>query len=537
MTEYDINKALHRIENGLIASMFRNLKRHRVEEISNEKEWAMWQAKQLQSLEAYRKNNVKEYQGVFKEVNDSVDTILNEAYKDGALLEEAKILKATKQGYQAKSRPSKAISNDFFQVNERKLNALTNATTNDMKKAQTAVLRRANDQYRKIIYDAQVYANTGAGTYEKAVDMATKDFLARGIDCIEYKNGARHNISDYSRMAIRTASKRAYLQGEGAKRQELGEHLVRVNKRTDPCPKCLPFCGKVFIDDVWSGGKKGEANYPLLSSAINAGLYHPNCKCVHSTYFEGISRPGKNTYSKQEIKQLEDVEKLEAQESYARRQEEKYSRLAKYSLDEENQNRYRDKKEFWKNRRVRFKTEGLPSKEYVKEKRLEEARKRFSSITQDKFKSIQKPTDIIDLHEYKTQNVVYKVDNKNVVLDYSEKEKQVAQVIVSTLGGQIKMVPRVLNPKGISTPDYIFNGVAFDLKEIVGKSKNVVYNAISKKKKQASNFILDISNCPLDEEEIDNQIALIFLSEHTLFVEKIILIANNTVKRIYKRNK
>lgn len=91
-----------------------------------------------------------------------------------------------------------------------------------MQKAEAAVLRMANDQYRKIIYNAQVYANTGAGTYEKAVDMATKDFLSAGLNCVEYANGARHTLSDYADMAIRTASKRAYLQGEGEMRQQWG---------------------------------------------------------------------------------------------------------------------------------------------------------------------------------------------------------------------------------------------------------------------------------------------------------------------------
>ena len=27
-----------------------------------------------------------------------------------------------------------------------------------------------------------------------------------------------------------------------------------MNKRGNPCPKCLPFVGKILIDDVWSGG-------------------------------------------------------------------------------------------------------------------------------------------------------------------------------------------------------------------------------------------------------------------------------------------
>lgn len=130
--------------------------------------------------------------------------------------------------------------------------ALLKATSSDMQKAEKAVLRRANDQYRKIIFNAQVYAATGAGTYEKAVDMATKDFLSAGIDCIEYANGSRHTIADYADMAIRTASKRAYLQGEGTKRQEWGLHLVIMNKRGNPCPKCLPFCGKILMGYVFA---------------------------------------------------------------------------------------------------------------------------------------------------------------------------------------------------------------------------------------------------------------------------------------------
>ena len=94
----------------------------------------------------------------------------------------------------------------------------------DMKKAETAVLRMANDQYRKVIFNAQVYANTGAGTYEKAVDMATKDFFSAGLNCVEYANGARHTIADYADMAIRTACKSAYLQGEGVNARN-GEYI------------------------------------------------------------------------------------------------------------------------------------------------------------------------------------------------------------------------------------------------------------------------------------------------------------------------
>ena len=209
----------------------------------------------------------------------------------------------------------------------------------DMETAETAVLRKANDDYRKAIFNAQVYANTGAGTYEKAVDMATKDMLSRGLNCIVYANGARHTLADYADMAIRTASKRAYLQGEGEKRQEWGVATVIVNKRGNPCPKCLPFVGKVLIDDVWSGGSKKDGNYPLMSYAIERGLFHPRCKDSHTTYFPGISTAD-DAWTKEELEAIEQANQEEVKQQYAERQTERFERLEKYSLDEENKRRY-----------------------------------------------------------------------------------------------------------------------------------------------------------------------------------------------------
>lgn len=346
-TEYDIGKAFQAIEDELMASMIRNMKRHRAWEDAEGMHWEQWQALQLKSLERYKKANQKRFTGRFKDINREIESLIYAAHQQGGMDQEKAILRAIKKGLPAK-KVSKGATAEFFKLNDRKLDALIRATTNDMQKAETAVLRMANDQYRKVIYNAQVYANTGAGTYEKAVDMATKDFLSSGLNCVEYANGARHTLSDYADMAIRTASKRAYLQGEGAKRQEWGLHLVIMNKRGNPCPKCLPFVGKVLIDDVWSGGSKADGNYPLMSSAISAGLYHPRCKDGHTTYFPGISTPPDDKFSKQELAEVEEQSKLETRAQYADRQERKYSRLMRHSLDKDNQKRYQFRAEEWK---------------------------------------------------------------------------------------------------------------------------------------------------------------------------------------------
>lgn len=43
----------------------------------------------------------------------------------------------------------------------------------------------------------------------------------------------------------------------------------------------------------------------------------------------------------------------------------------------------------------------------------------------------------------------YYVDNKNVVLDYSKQELEIAIWLENTFGGPIFMLPRVNNPEGI----------------------------------------------------------------------------------------
>ncbi len=370
--EYDIGEAFAAIENELIASMMRNISHHKAEETKENKEWTMWQTEQLKALEKYKKENKSKYSKQFTSINRKIGELLQMAEEEGQMDQEAEILRAIKDGFPAE-KVSKGATAEFFKLNNRKLNALINATQNDMKKAETAVLRMANDQYRKIIYNAQVYANTGAGTYEKAVDMATKDFLAAGLTCIEYSNGARHTLSDYADMAIRTANKRAYLQGEGVKRKEWGISTVIINKRGDnPCPKCLPFVGKVMIDDVWSGGSKDGISpvtgkkYPLISSAIEAGLYHPRCRDSHTTYFEGISTPPEGKFKKKELNELAEKNRQEAKQQYAKRQVGKYGRLAMYSLDPENKEKYAKKQEEWEDQAYRPVTRGESSTIFIR---------------------------------------------------------------------------------------------------------------------------------------------------------------------------
>lgn len=349
MSDYNIKEAFERIENELIDSMMRNFSRHRAEETKEGYNWTQWQAEQLKSLEEYRKHNAKKFGKRFKTINSKVEEMIRTAKADGNASQEAEILEAVKDGFKAPKKPSEHSTAEFFKVNDRKLDALIKSTTDDLKRAETAVLRMSNDKYRKAIFNAQVAMNTGAVTYEKAVDMACKDMLNAGLNCVEYKNGARHTLSDYADMAVKTANKRAYLRGEGEKRAEWGVSLVVVNSRQGGCPDCAKYIGRVFIDDVYSNGKKSDGNYPLLSTAIKNGLFHPRCKDSTSTYYpelDDLDAP----LSDDEIKELDRQRGIEEKQQYAQRQAERFDRRAEYSLDEDNKRIAQTRADEWHDR-------------------------------------------------------------------------------------------------------------------------------------------------------------------------------------------
>ncbi len=375
--EYDIGKAFQRIEETLIKSMKRNLTRHLNEEKLEDMNWSAWQTEQLKSLEHFKRSNKQLFKNDFSTINNDVEALIKQSFENGKLDQERVILEAIKEGnfksndkeinklwHIYKNTKNKRIKkkqltriyekteqaeSNFFKINDRKLNALINETKENFQKAELSILRYTNDQYRQIIYDAQVYANTGSGTIKQAVDMATKDFLSKGINSIEYSNGAMVNIASYAEMAIRTANKRAYLQGEGTKRVGWGVHTVLVPNRGGGCPYCIKFQGKVFIDDVWSGGTEAESKetgYPLLSTAIKAKLFHPNCKDTIVTYFPGINtQPIPPTKEQLEMKKQKYI--IEQKQRYNERQIRKYKRLELGSTDEENIEKYHKRRLKW----------------------------------------------------------------------------------------------------------------------------------------------------------------------------------------------
>ena len=309
---YDISRIYSEMELFLLASMARNLRRHKLDELAKGFTWEMWQSIQLQNLQRYRRESRK---------------IVQESGKAARLATEE--LLTRKGGKFAK------------------VEALIEAVTGDMEKAEHAAFRLANDVYRQTIYRAQIYLDSGTMTLRQAVDMATMDFLNQGINCVLYADGKRVNIASYAEMVLRTASQRATFMADGLKRDQWGVHTIFASAHANACDLCIPWQGKILIDDVFSKGQRPrDGNYPLLSEAIEASLLHPNCRHTLATYFPGIT----------ELPKVPDEElaranyEAEQKQRYMERQIRKWKRRAAGSLGEENQAAAQAKVRYWQAR-------------------------------------------------------------------------------------------------------------------------------------------------------------------------------------------
>lgn len=282
MTARDIAALFDALELDLVKNLHRCLARHQQQEQTEggqngtPRHWQAWQAAKLRDIRRFRRENT----AILGEYRDRIDADTR------TLLEE----EAAQGG-----------ADGFFRMSDERMTALLNEMQQANEQSERAALRYMNDVYRKTILRTAAAMQAGGQTLQQATDAATRDFLDQGIACIRYRNGRRVNISTYAEMALRTAGTRAMLMGEAAQRERLGLDTVLVSQYGACSKTCLPWQGLVYIDDVFQpyhgprtpGGTYGITRngrqYPLLSVAMQGGLFHPNCRHTLSTWVEGVS--------------------------------------------------------------------------------------------------------------------------------------------------------------------------------------------------------------------------------------------------------
>lgn len=285
MTSKELAEIFEKIELEIISSLKRNLKKHQEWEKDLDIEWTAWQALKIKGLERFRKENSEIFSQYTDLISAETRKMIEEQYAEGEDLEAEQL---AEYGF------TETTNDNFFEIFDEKIESIIEEIQGKETSAEKAALRMMDDVYRQTLLKVETAVATGSQTIPKAIEEAARDFAKKGINCIEYRDGRRVNIADYVYMALRTANTRANLLGQAKQRMALGIDTVRVSSYNACSETCLPWQGGIYIDDVFAtfdgeiSGDKGKSKngkwYTLLSVAVRAGLFHPNCRHSLTTY-------------------------------------------------------------------------------------------------------------------------------------------------------------------------------------------------------------------------------------------------------------
>lgn len=292
MTEKELAALFEELELRLIESLKRNLPDHKKWESDLGFDWPAWQAEKIKSLERFRKEN----ESIMREYRDTIQketrTLLEEQFRESA---------GDADSIAENGIAAGVTDESFFDLWDEKIESLIEEVQGKERTVERAALRTMDDVYRQTLVRADTALQTGSVTLQRAIEMAVEDFAKRGLNCIEYRDGRRVNIADYAYMALKTSNTRAVLLGGAKQRMALGIDTVRVSSYGGCSDTCLPWQGRVYIDDVFAVftgeiiGDRGKSRsgkwYPLLSVAVKAGLFHPNCRHTLTSYRESAREP------------------------------------------------------------------------------------------------------------------------------------------------------------------------------------------------------------------------------------------------------
>lgn len=497
-----------------------------------------WKASKLEELGLLNDNIVKYIAKVTnrtpREIKDAFEKIgynifnennLNEAYIGGLI----------------RINPSILVQNN---VVHNLIENSYNETTKRFLEISKRVENATRESYLNVVEKTYLQMTSGGITYQEAIRNSLVDLGNKGITTLTYKvidddgnvKGLRnYDIEGTVRRELITATNNLTNKINEKIADDLDVEYIYLSEHICCRPTHFPWQGTVIRrKELVNVTKYGEVD----------GLGGVNCHHYATPYF-GTARGT----------ELKRISLEEATEQYKLSQEQRYlergirkwkrkERIFKRSSDKEYYKKCKDKVQEWQLRNKKFIENNNLKRDFSRENVEKITRVVNSNIEKEQYVDITTRKLLEKYNNYEIEEQKYFVDNngnkynvdgKKVILEPTDKEKEVANLLGEIYGGKVKIIPRINEPAGIKTPDYMIENRKYDLKEIYGNSKNTLYNAIAKKKEQSDNFIFDISNTKMNIIEAINQIQGIYKSKHKDWVNEIILIKNNQILKMYKR--
>lgn len=407
--------------------------------------------------------------------------------------------------------------------------------------------------YQGIVEQSVARVVTGLYTADKAISDTVMKWQERGFQGFKDSSGRNWKIDNYVRTVIKTTTYRTYREMRTRPAEELGIDTFYFSKKASARKSCAPLQHEI----VTTGHARTEHGEHILALS-DYGYGRPegclgiNCGHMLTPFISGANyKPdlGEDVaeVSPEQAEENANAEaKQRALERSIRANKEKLH-VAEKLGDDDLINKYKSK----------IGTQNAALKDFVDKYpflKRDEAREKL-------FKKNEKPASVgpagnksyvsvkdewlsnVDPRKAKVSEMSfwehngtrYEVDNKNVIFKPTRREKEVGKLLADTLGSHVVHVPEVHNPNFVKTPDYLIDGVRWDLKEIEKTGKNNIDNAIAGKKEQARSFIIDVSKTLMDIDEAYSKINRIYFNRHRNWVENIILIKGDKIIDIFKR--
>ena len=382
--------------------------------------------------------------------------------------------------------------------------------------------------YKGIVEQSVARVVTGLSTADKAISDTVMKWQEKGFQGFKDSAGRNWKIDNYARTVIKTTTYRTYREMRTRPAEELGIDTFYFSKKASARKSCAPLQHHI----VTTGHARTEHGEHILALS-DYGYGRPEgCLGINCGHMLTPFIPGANykpdlgedvdSVSPEQAEENANAEaKQRAIERSMRANKEKLhvaeklgdkELIDKYKSKISTQNAalkdYIDKHPFLKRNETREKL----FKKNEKPASVEPAGNKSYVSVKEKWLSNVDPgkAKVSEMNFWEHNGHKYQVDGKHVVLDYSQKEKEVGEWLSQTFGKHVQMAPRVNFPEKIPSPDYLVDGLKFDLKEISGSGKGVVDGNLRKAKQQSENVVFDVTRTKLSNDEILSQLEKVY---------------------------
>ena len=260
--------------------------------------YAQAEERMLQRLSKYLGKDLRSDSWIVKKYNEihavrqDLQKIIADLKAERSVMTEEFVKKAWNTASEAFVAEAHKFTDQFgvtpLSPNSPKVTSIIADMNNALNAEDRFILRAANDIYADVIGESSALVATGTYTIREAVAHALNDFADKGISGFVDKSGRTWDMATYAEMATITAIQKATMYGYVDTMKEYGHDLAIISSHTGACPLCEAW------QDVIVSVSGDNKNYPSLDEAIASGCFHPRCVHDLSTYFEGVTREGRD---------------------------------------------------------------------------------------------------------------------------------------------------------------------------------------------------------------------------------------------------